>query len=372
MLNGKIQDFFEIGSGNSGLTEKIIYLNQPKNKKTTVKVFSASTKESTSMACIDESALLTRGNKLVKLKIYRGEGIVISRKGKAGNLIYVDEEKYTLNDDAYTLRIKSKYKKDICLKYVLYSMRNLTEMCVISDKGGNRTFNKTIFEKTEVELPEIDDQNQVVEEYEKLEKIYCYLRQKSIEIQKTVAKIVKVNGEIYKVRDVFDVSAGKRIKEEEVYRHKGNFPCATAQTSNNGITWYADKSWLKKIGEKNIITVPCITWTKDGAKTGTMFYRDYPFFANDHCGILIPKDEFKSTIYMKWFVFSQKYNIRQAVTARTGQTMLYKEQMKNVTFQMPSYKKQIEIAKEYERLDEINNKIILAMEKIEKVLYQVL
>ena len=315
------------------------------------------------MACVDERALLNKGNKLVKLKIYKGEGIIISRKGKAGNLLYVDEEKYTL-------RVKSKYVKDISLKYVLYTMRKWTELCVISDKGGNRTFNKTLFEKMEMDLPGIDQQEQVVEEYEKLEKIYFYLQQKKKELHKTMSKIVKVNGEIYKVKDIFDVSAGKRIKEEEVYLHKGNFPCATAQTSNNGITWYADKSWLETIGKKHIITVPCITWTKDGAKTGTMFYRDYPFYANDHCGILIPKREFEDAIYMKWFVFSQKYNILQAVTARTGQTMLYKEQMKNVTFQLPSYKKQVEIAKEYERLDEINTEIKTAMEKIEKVLHR--
>ncbi|MBD5097637.1 MAG: hypothetical protein HDT40_11740 [Lachnospiraceae bacterium] len=92
MLSGKIQDFFEIGAGNSGLTEEIIYLNQPKSEKTSVKVFSSSTQENTSMSFIDEGTLLEKNKKLVGIKIYRREGIIIARNGKAGNMIYVDEE----------------------------------------------------------------------------------------------------------------------------------------------------------------------------------------------------------------------------------------------------------------------------------------
>lgn len=367
MLSGKIQDFFEIGSGNSGLTEEIIYLNQPKSEKTFVKVYSSSTQESTSMSFVDEGTLLEKNKKMVGLKIYQREGIIIIRNGKAGNMLYVNEKKYTMNDHAYVLYAKEKYGKDINLKYVLYRMRALCELCVTSDKGGNRTFNKTLFEKLEVVIPEIKEQDKIVEEYDKWETLYNYLLQKQQELQQMISKVVKVNGETYKVSDVFKVSCGKRIKEE-IYYHKGNFPCATAQTKNNGITWYADRKWLESISKKSIITEPCITWTKDGAKTGTMFYRDYPFYASDHCGVLIPKKEFEKKVYMKWFVFSQRYNIRQAVTARTGQTMLYIEQMKGIMFHMPSYEKQVEIAKEYEKLDEIYRKIQLIIDKMEQIL----
>ncbi|MBR1598402.1 MAG: restriction endonuclease subunit S [Lachnospiraceae bacterium] len=369
MLNGKIEDFFEIGSGNSGLTENIIYLNQPKSKDTAVKVFSSSTQEKTSMSFIDEGTYIKKNSKMVNIKIYQSEGIIIARNGKAGNMIYVNEDKYTMNDHAYVLYVKDKYKKDINIKYVLYKMRAICELCVTSDKGGNRTFNKTLFEKMEVVIPTIKEQNKIVDEYIRIEELYKLLLQKKEELQNTMFKIVKVNGAIYKVGDVFKVLAGKRIKEEDVYYHKGCFPCATAQTTNSGITWYADRKWLESISSKSIITEECITWTKDGAKTGTMFYRDYPFYANDHCGVLIPKSEFKNKIYMKWFVFSQVHNIRQAVTARTGQTMLYIEQMKGVTFRLPSYKKQIEIAEEYEKLDVLNKKIENAINKIEQVLY---
>ncbi len=368
MLSGKIQEFFEIGSGNSGLTEEIIYLNQPKSIETSVKVFSSSTQENTSMSFVDEGTLLKKNKKMVKLKIYKREGIIIARNGKAGNMLYVDEEKYAMNDHAYVLYVKEKYVKDINLKYVLYRMRALCELCVTSDKGGNRTFNKTLFEKLDVVIPGIKEQDKIVEEYTKWESLYYYLLQKKQELQQIISKIVKVNGESYKVSDVFKVSSGKRIKEEEVYHHKGKFPCATAQTKNNGITWYADRTWLESISKKSIITEPCITWTKDGAKTGTMFYRDYPFYANDHCGILIPKKEFEEKINMQWFVFSQRYTICQAVTARTGQTMLYKEQMKSIKFQLPSYEKQVEIAEEYKKLDDIDRKIQLIIDKMEQIL----
>ena len=53
---------------------------------------------------------------------------------------------------------------------------------------------------------------------------------------------------------IFVVRTGERIIESEVYRHKGDIPCVTAQTTNNGITWYADEKWLEKEHGKSIIT----------------------------------------------------------------------------------------------------------------------
>ena len=97
--------------------------------------------------------------------------------------------------------------------------------------------------------------------------------------------------------DIFYVICGKRITEEGVYNNIGKMPCITSKTTDDGITWYADEKWLynfSKGSQNAIIKTECVTWSKDG-NAGSLFYRNYPFYANDHCGILISKSEFKDS-----------------------------------------------------------------------------
>ncbi len=160
-----------------------------------------------------------------------------------------------------------------------------------------------------------------------------------------------------KIKDVFCVKTGKRIIEEDVYNHKGEFPCITSQTSNNGITWYADEKWLKaKYGDAIVNEDNCITWTKDGAKCGTMFYRNYSFYPNDHCGVLILRDQFKEELNLKWFINAYQDVIKNYVTQQGSQGMLYNSEMGEIEIDYPFPDKetvQDEIVKQCEKIKSI-------------------
>lgn len=160
-----------------------------------------------------------------------------------------------------------------------------------------------------------------------------------------------------KIKDVFWIKTGQRIIEEDVYNHKGEFPCITSQTSNNGITWYADKEWLKeKHGAAIVNEENCITWTKDGAKCGTMFYRNYSFYPNDHCGVLILRDQFKEELNLKWFIYAYQDVIKNYVTQQGSQGMLYNSEMAEIEIEYPFPDKvtvQDEIVKQCEKIKSI-------------------
>ena len=164
-----------------------------------------------------------------------------------------------------------------------------------------------------------------------------------------------------KISDIFDIKTGIRITEEEVYSNKGNLPCITAQTSNEGITWYADEEWLKSLeknGKQVIIEQPCVTWSKDGINAGTLFYRDYKFFPTDVCGVLIPKKEFVDSINLKWFKYFLQKHIYNNRTSESSQPKIYNEQMSIVEFELPTLSDgTIDI--------EIQNKMVLEYEKID-------
>lgn len=138
-----------------------------------------------------------------------------------------------------------------------------------------------------------------------------------------------------KIKDIFQVKTGRRIIEEDVYLHQGDFPCVTSQTAMNGITWYADSGWIKERYSDFVVNEPCVTWTKDGAKCGTMFFRDYSFYPNDHCGVLIPKEEFKEELNLEWFIYEYQDKIRNHVNQQGSQGMLYNEEMAEIEIEYP-------------------------------------
>lgn len=175
-----------------------------------------------------------------------------------------------------------------------------------------------------------------------------------------------------KISDIFIVKTGRRIVEEDVYRNKGDFPCITSQTTNNGITWYASKEWLLEEYKDSIIDVDeCITWTKDGAKCGTLFYRNYSFYPNDHCGVLIPKEEYKNSINLKWFIYSQQEYIKGFVSQQGSQGMLYNNEMSEIEIEYPfpdKEKIQDKIVEQIERLISIETNIKEKIDKLNELL----
>lgn len=168
-----------------------------------------------------------------------------------------------------------------------------------------------------------------------------------------------------KLSELFYIFCGKRITEEEAYIHKGDLPCITAQTYNDGIAWSVDKNWILNEMGGIIVNQPCVTWAKDGY-AGRLFYRDHEFCPNDHCGVLIPREKYINQINLEWFAFACEEYVMSFNTSSHGQGMIYNETMKNIDIEFPSkdiqdnlvclYKKQIDTMKQLnEILSDINN-----------------
>lgn len=163
-----------------------------------------------------------------------------------------------------------------------------------------------------------------------------------------------------KIKNIFRVCTGSRIIAEDVYKHQGAFPCVTSQTKDDGIAWRADEKWLiNNYGSKIIRANECLTWTKDGVGAGTMFYRDYSFYPNDHCGVLILKDEYKDELDLKWFLFTHAAYIRSFATADSAKPMLYNGTVKeiDINYPFPDIVEQKRIVEQLERKKEIEEKI---------------
>lgn len=160
----KINEIFNIYGGNSGLTESVIYFSRS-NKSDHIKVVSASLQQDTQMGYISEKTLI----KNKPIKIFKEKSVVITRKGNAGRMMFIDEP-FTINDDAYVIEIKKKYKHELNIKYFMIIGEKYSKLATSMD-GSNGTFSKSIFEQLEIPypFPAIEKQNLVVKFYEKLE-----------------------------------------------------------------------------------------------------------------------------------------------------------------------------------------------------------
>ena len=146
--------------GNSGLTAELIYsLLQSKDKKYIV--LSGATLENNYLGDIPYCEISGKPLKTFENK----EGLLIVRKGKAGETKYLPKGDYTINDDAYILSVKEKYIEKVDIRWFRIQYRK--KIMEYSSSSDNGTWNKTgFFENVLIDIPDMNEQLRIVKLYE--------------------------------------------------------------------------------------------------------------------------------------------------------------------------------------------------------------
>ena len=161
-----IADIFEFIGGHTGLTEEFIYNNQPNNEGEGIPIYSGATIETNLMGHIQIDAKL--GDE--SIKIHESPCILVSRKGQAGAMRYIEGKRFTINDDAYVLVPKEVWQDKINLRWFAYQYQELFYNLVTS-KSDNATFNKEYAKKQKIEIPEKGMQDLATERLFKLDRL---------------------------------------------------------------------------------------------------------------------------------------------------------------------------------------------------------
>lgn len=334
------------------ISEEDIYCNYDKNG---IPVYSSNTK--------DQGLIGTVNTSFYNNSNAKGEegDITWTTDGNAGNFT-LRHKSFLFTNVCGKIIIKKKYKEIVSPQWLALYL-NLASKKYVTSKGGNSKLMKEQVDNIEVDIIDIDLQNKLVKEYilrkEQLDILNNTLTKINIQVNK---KIIS-NSKKFLMKELFDITSGLRITQNDIYDNIGDFPAVTSQTKNEGIAWYGDRKWLTSIEKNNkkvYIDKECLTWTKDGAKCGTMFYRNYEFYPNDHCGVLIPKLE----LNLKWVKQKIQPIILNHVVAKDAQGMLYEEQMANIEVDIPidnegeiDLDMQDKIYKEYETLTAIKSNL---------------
>lgn len=164
--NIPIRDVIDCMSGNSGLTEELIY-NKSNAEGTRYQVLSASTIPDTAMGYIPKSVIPTTSGKKRELNTFEGkDGLLVVRKGKAGGTKYLPEGKYMINDDAYILSVMDDCPYQIDLRWLAIACK--TDFLAYASNSDNGTWNKTgFFDNVTIDIPSHEEQERLVETVEK-------------------------------------------------------------------------------------------------------------------------------------------------------------------------------------------------------------
>ena len=168
---------------------------------------------------------------------------------------------------------------------------------------------------------------------------------------------IPAHWEIKAVWMMFHLGRGRVISNEEIGTNPGQYPVYSSQTENEGIMGYIDTYDF----DGNYIT-----WTTDGAKAGTVFYRTGQFNCTNVCGTLSPKNQ---DLDLRFF--------RHALNIVTSQFVRYdinpklmNNVMAKIRVQVPSETEQREIADFLDRKTEQIDELIRIKERRIELLHE--
>jgi len=157
------------------------------------------------------------------------------------------------------------------------------------------------------------------------------------------------------ITDIFTPVKGKsKYTKRYIAQNKGRYHVYSSQTVQDGI--------IGKINTFDHVD-QCITWTTDGIYAGTPFYRNCPFSMTIHCGALLIKKEYETSINMKYVFYILKNVMRSYSIGETNKRLTVK-MLQNITIPIPlkpngSYDvdKQNEITKNYEIIESLQKEL---------------
>lgn len=177
-----VKEIIDCMSGNTGLTEQFIYQKiQHSGKKYDVL---GSSQEHKIIGEIPKCEINGKPIKFFEDK----EGLFVIRKGKAGHTRILIKGNYTINEDAYILSVKDDCQYKINLKWL--SIQYKEDFLSYSSSADNGTWNMTgFFNNVLIDIPEYNEQMEVVNEYTYLEDYESKLK----EIQNKIESIFTKN-----------------------------------------------------------------------------------------------------------------------------------------------------------------------------------
>ena len=313
------------------------------------------------------------------VKVFSGEGIIISLDGSAGSMTYKCDETFTLNHHAGFITLNDSGKEKVNLLFFSLFMQNHYKSMSVSD--GTKTLSLSQIYSDEFSLPEKSVQDrimvdimQLMSKMEQLDLISDKLnkltkRELSIVYKFFQAKNIKISTVINYI------SGNSGLTEEFLYNNielKGKrykiLSSATQEENMLGEVPYC------KIKGRDIKVFPenkeGLLVIRKGKAGKTIFLKSGLYTLNDDAYILYVKDTCPYKIHLKWLSIQYREDFLSYSSSADNGTWNMTGFFNNVSIDIPDYDEQLRIVQLYEKaelmqnkINEINNKLKMLLNK---------
>lgn len=249
-----------------------------------------------------------------------------------------------LSGNALKISIDEKRHSNIYIWQVMWSLYKNGSFDSIRSTGAQPAVSMANLKKYKIPLPTKTEQQAIATTLsdidaliESLEKLIAKKRQiKQGAMQELLTGKKRLAGfsekwKIKKIGDISTVGRGRVISHREINPLiQGKYPVYSSQTSNNGVMGYINTFDFE--GEY-------VTWTTDGEKAGTVFYRNGQFNCTNVCGTIKLKTDNPKFIAMILGTIAPKF-----VSRNLANPKLMNDPMKKIEIPLPTVSEQIAIA----------------------------
>lgn len=275
--------------------------------------------------------------------ICKADTVVVGRKGSINNPIYVEEPFWNV-DTAFGLEarqdvLKPRYLYYFCKKF---DFERLNKAVTIP------SLTKSDLLKIKINLPDIDQQQVVIDKLMKIEKIIEYRKDElSASDDLIKARFVEMFGSIHEsteypyvtVKDLTDtISGGTPSREHVEYWENGTIPWVkTTELHNNVISNTEEYITEAGLNGSSAKLVPrgtvLVAMYGQGKTRGMTAYLNIEACTNQACACILPSDKIDS-MYM-WKFFELSYDKLRSLAQGAGQPNLNGNMIKNFQVLVP-------------------------------------
>lgn len=166
-----------------------------------------------------------------------------------------------------------------------------------------------------------------------------------------------------KLDNIFQILSGRgEYTEAYLVTHHGEYPVLSGKTKHNGVFGYID--------HYDHELPPCLSYSKDGEHSGTIFFQEGKLSLTSHVNILLLKEDFRDKINLFWFKFKYEPVFKELVRGKFGIPSLPSEIVEQIDITLPSMEKQDEELSRFKKKEDVINSLNVAISEIERRLLE--
>jgi hypothetical protein len=367
-----LEMFTPISKGNFGLTEMAIYKSIDKDGNF-IPIWGGNKEHNTIDRMVSEFALTKSGK---KISIFHGEGIVISLDGSAGSMTYKnDNKKFALNHHAGFFKVKDEIDMEF---FSIFYQSQLKELSV---SEGSKTLTLNQIYNFDFEIPEHDIQLKIMKSIKPMLTIKSKIESFIEKIEKIKTTVLSENyskfqGMLIPIGDIIECISGNsgltkqflysQIQHSEEKKYiilTGSVDYSLNQRIHRCQHPFNSEKLISVVDNKSVIHV-----IRKGKAGTTAYFPDGNYTTNDDAYLLCVRDDSKFKINLEWLMYVLKSNFLEYASSSDNGTWNMTGFFKNVTVDLPIIEEQLRVAKEFQRLNSLENKLIRVLDKINNLL----